>query len=157
MSYLSNITRSEGDPRVLRSGPSSLDTADRLARGLGWFSIGLGLTEMLAPGQIARALGMDGKEAMVRAFGAREIASGILSLSPEKRLGLWSRVVGDGLDIATLLSASRPDNPKRPNVGLALAMVAGVTLLDVIGAQAASARRGRSRNGSVRSYRDRSG
>jgi len=36
-------------------------------------------------------------------------------------------------------------------------MVAGVTLLDVIGAQAASARRGRSRNGSVRSYRDRSG
>jgi len=113
MSYLSNITRSEGDPRVLRSGPSSLDTADRLARGLGWFSIGLGLTELLGPGQIARALGMDGKEAMVRAFGAREIASGILSLSPEKRLGLWSRVVGDGLDIATLLSASRPDNPKR--------------------------------------------
>jgi hypothetical protein len=157
MRYLSNITRSEGDPKILHTGPSSLSAADRLARGLGWFSIGVGLTELFASGQITRALGLDGKEAMVKAFGAREIASGILSLSSEKRLGLWSRVLGDGLDIATLASASRPDNPKRNNVGLALAMVAGVTLLDVIGARAASVRHNRSRNGNGRSYHDRSG
>jgi hypothetical protein len=107
MRYLSNITRSEGDPKILHTGPSSLSAADRLARGLGWFSIGVGLTELFASGQITRALGLDGKEAMVKAFGAREIASGILSLSSEKRLGLWSRVLGDGLDIAMLASAER--------------------------------------------------
>ena len=48
ISRLSDITRSKGDPKVLRTGPSSLGSADRLARGLGWYSIGLGLVELLA-------------------------------------------------------------------------------------------------------------
>ena len=30
-----------------------------LARGLGWFSIGLGLVEVLAPETLGRALGME--------------------------------------------------------------------------------------------------
>jgi len=141
----------------LISGPSSMDAVDRLARGLGWFSIGLSLVELAAPGRFAQALGIEGRESLLRAYGAREIAAGVMTLSPDKHLGLWSRVAGDGLDIATLLSAARPDNPKRYAVGLALAMVAGVTLLDIVGAQAASARRRRSQNGSRRSYRDRSG
>jgi hypothetical protein len=157
MNYLSNITRSEGDPKVLRSGPSSIDASDRLARGLGWFSIGLGLAELMAPVQFTRALGMEGREGLVRTYGAREVAAGIMTLSTEKHLGLWSRVAGDGLDIVTLLSAARPDNPKRSNVGLALAMVVGVTLLDLVAAQASSSRRRRSGNGKQRSYGDRSG
>src|SRR5690242_5119086 len=132
--YLSNIARSEGDPKVLQSGPSSLGTADRMAKALGWFSIGLGLTELVAAERLTRALGMEGKEALVRAYGVRELAHGLLSLSPDKHLGLWSRVAGDGLDIATLLSAMRQDNPKRDNVGLALAAVLGVTLLDAVAA-----------------------
>ena len=41
--YISNIARSKGDPKVLHSGPSSLGAADRLAKALGWYSIGLGL------------------------------------------------------------------------------------------------------------------
>src|ERR671913_1786965 len=135
MTYLSNIARSEGDPKVLRSGPSSLGASDHLAKALGWFSLGLGLTELLAPGHITRALGMEGKEGVVRAFGAREIGPGLLTLSPDKQVGLWSRVAGDGVDIATLMGGLREDNPKRDNVGIALAMVLGVTLLDVIGAQ----------------------
>ena len=49
ISRLSDITRSKGDPKVLRAGPSSLGSADQLARALGWFSIGLGLMELLAP------------------------------------------------------------------------------------------------------------
>ncbi|RYC29502.1 hypothetical protein D3273_23660 [Lichenibacterium minor] len=32
-----------GDPRVERKGPSSSTDADRLARALGWFSVGLGV------------------------------------------------------------------------------------------------------------------
>jgi hypothetical protein len=156
MTYLSNIARSEGDPKVLRSGPSSLGTSDRLAKALGWFSLGLGLTELLAPGRITRALGMEGKEGVVRAFGAREIGHGLLTLSPDKQVGLWSRVAGDGLDIATLMGGLRDDNPKRDNVAIALAMVLGVTLLDVIGAQSTTVRHSRNR-GERRLYRDRSG
>jgi hypothetical protein len=156
MNYISSIARSEGDPRVLHAGPSSLGGVDRLARGLGWFSVGLGLAELIAPARITRALGMEGKEALVRSYGVREIGSGILSLSIDKQAGLWSRVAGDGLDIATLSSCLRSDNPKRDNAGLALAMVLGVTALDVVGALGVTSRHGRGR-GRRRDYRDRSG
>src|SRR3954452_9228503 len=107
MRYISNIVRSEGDPKVLHSGPSLLSGADRLARSLGWFSIGLGLAELFAAERVTRALGMEGKETLVRAYGARELGHGIISLSPDKGVGLWSRVAGDGLDIATLMQAMR--------------------------------------------------
>ena len=141
---------------MLQSGPSSLGAADRLGRALGWFSIGLGVTELLAPRRITRALGMEGHEGLVRAYGAREIGSGMLSLSVDKDAGLWSRVAGDGLDIVTLLTALRPGNPKRGNVGLALMMVPGITALDVFGAAAVTARHSR-RNAPTPNYRDRSG
>jgi hypothetical protein len=60
-----------------------LGAADRLGRALGWFSIGLGVTELLAPRLITRALGMQGSEGLVRAYGAREIGSGLLSPRPQ--------------------------------------------------------------------------
>jgi hypothetical protein len=156
MFYISNIARDARDPKVVRSGPSSLDASDRLARGLGWFSLGLGIAELIAPRRFTRALGMEGKEGLVRAYGAREIASGMLCLAPEKQEGLQSRLVGDGLDVATLLSAFRYDNPKKDNVALALLMVAGVTLLDLVGAQGTKARHSRDR-GQRRLYYDRTG
>ena len=99
---------------------------------------------------------MEGKEALVRAYGAREIASGILSLSVDKQVGLWSRVAGDGLDIATVLTALRDDNPKRDNVGLALLMLAGITALDVAGAQGVTSRHARG-GAKPRNYLARSG
>ena len=156
MSFLTNITRSEGDPKVLRKGPSSFSNADRLARNLGWFSIGLGLAELFAAEKITRALGMRGKENLVRAYGVRELGAGFMTLSVDKELGLASRVAGDALDIATLATAMRPENPKRENVGVALAIVAGVTLLDIIAARATTVRHTRHR-GQTRSYSDRTG
>jgi len=153
---LSNIARSRGDPKVLSTGPSSLDATDRLARALGWFSIGLGLTELLAPRALTRALGMEGSETLVRAYGMREIGAGIMTLSPDKGIGLQSRVAGDALDIATLLTAMRGENPKRDNVAIALALVVGVTLLDIAGAKAVNTRQTRSGR-PRRTYRDRSG
>jgi hypothetical protein len=47
---------------------------------------------------------MEGKEGLVRAYSAREIGAGILSLSVDKRAGLWIRFDGDALDIVTLLT-----------------------------------------------------
>lgn len=154
--YLANVTRSKGDPKILRSGPSSRGWTDNLARFLGWFSIGLGLAELMAPRSLTRALGMQGHESLVRAYGAREIGAGIMTLSTEKEAGLWSRVAGDALDIATLVAGLTGRNRQRGNVVLALTMVVGVTALDVLAAQGMTARH--SRNvGARRSYHDRSG
>lgn len=156
MEKVSNIARSKGDPKVLSTGPSSFSASDRMARNLGWFSLGLGAMEILAPERITRALGMEGQERLVRAYGFRELASGVLSLSVEKNVGLWSRVAGDGLDIATLMANWRDDNPKKSNVALGLMMVAGITLLDIATANEVSVRHARQK-GSRRMYRDRTG
>ena len=155
LNRISNLARSQGDPKVVSTGPSSLPTEDRIARALGWFSIGLGITELAMAPQLARALGMHGQESLVRAFGAREIAAGVVTLSVDKTLGLWTRVAGDGLDVVMLANAMRNGNSKRGNAGLALAMVLVVTALDCIGAKALSARH--ARGGKPRLYRDRSG
>jgi hypothetical protein len=156
MEKVSNIARSQGDPKVISTGPSSFGASDRVARNVGWFSLGLGALEILAPERITRALGMEGKESLVRSYGFREVASGMLTLSIEKKAGLWSRVAGDGLDIATLVTGLRDDNPKKSNVALGLMMVAGITLLDIATANEVSLRNG-GRTGSRRMYHDRSG
>jgi uncharacterized membrane protein len=105
--------------------------AQRLARALGWFSIGLGLTEVTAPGTVARFAGINGNRGVVRALGVREIAHGIGILSRRKPVGwLWSRVFGDLIDLAVLgKAATLPDANKR-RVAAAAAAVTGVTLLD---------------------------
>jgi hypothetical protein len=156
MSLMTNIVRSEGDPKVLQKGPSSLGSSDQLARGLGWFSIGLGLAELFAAHKIADMLGMHGKENLIRAYGLRELGAGVLTLSVDKQVGLASRVAGDALDITTLATAMRRDNPKRENVGIALAIVAGVTVLDIIAAGGTTMRHS-PRKGATRSYGDRTG
>ncbi len=154
MFYPSNYLRAKGDPKVISSGPSSMSSADRLARSLGWFSIALGALELFAPRRVTRTLGMEGREGLVRAYGVRELLAGVLTLSVEKRAGLWSRVAGDGLDMATLVGELRPSNRRAGNVFLALLMVGGVTALDYMAAQDVGVqhdpRRGRKRDYSGR-------
>jgi hypothetical protein len=156
MGILSKFVRSKGDPKIISTGPSSFGASDRMARNLGWFSLGLGALEIFAPKQITRALGMEGQEALVRTYGFREVAAGMLSLSIEKDLGLWSRVAGDGLDIATLIPALRGDNRKKGNVATALIMVVGITVLDIVTAQEVG-RRHRRQKGPQRMYYERTG
>ncbi len=112
----------------------------RLARGLGWFSFGLGAVELFAARPLARALGMTGLERLLQGYGLREVAAGAMSLSTMVKPGITSRIAGDALDIATLLPFAGRANPKRLNVGLALAAVLGVTALDVICRRALAAR-----------------
>jgi hypothetical protein len=156
MYYVANILRSKGDPKIVRSGPSLIEPADRVARTLGWFSIGLGAIEVLLPRRFTRALGMRGSEGLVRAYGFRELFSGVMSLSVDKNAGMWSRVAGDGLDMATLLAGFRYDNPKKHNVALALLMVGGIAYLDYRTAQQ-TAPRSPTRGWRRRLYSDRSG
>jgi hypothetical protein len=127
--------------RHARSRPrASQDSADALARGLGWFSIALGLAEVLAPRRLTRSLGMRGHENLVRAYGFREIVTGVgILASRDPKPWIWGRVGGDALDVATLAGALESGNPKRENVGLAMGAVAGVAALDLYCAQALSA------------------
>ncbi|KQW29008.1 hypothetical protein ASE36_11055 [Rhizobium sp. Root274] len=156
MSIFSNLKRDKSDPTVVSKGPSSFSSSDRLARNLGWFSIGLGLVELFAAHRLTRTLGMEGQETMVQAAGLREIGTGMMTLSVDKELGLASRLAGDGIDVVTLGAAMHADNPKQDNVAIALVLVAGVTLLDFIAAGAARGRHTR-RLGEVRDFSDRSG
>ncbi|MFP2923965.1 hypothetical protein ACLESO_01865 [Pyxidicoccus sp. 3LG] len=106
--------------------------AKTLARGLGWFSIGLGLTELLAPRALARFLGVKQGTRLLRAYGLREIAAGvgILLLSPSRPTPwVWARVGGDLLDLATLGKALK-DSPKKGNVTFAIGNVVAATALD---------------------------
>lgn len=135
---------------------SSLTPADALVRGIGLFSIGLGMAELIAPGRIAKPLGLEGKENLLRAYGLREIGAGISTLSTDPQPALWSRVAGDVLDLATLALGARdkPDAIRR-NAGMAMAAVAGITVLDALAATLMGKR------GGVRAepadYSDRSG
>lgn len=156
MALPSNNARLEDGSRAVEPGPSSFSSSDRLARNLGWFSIGLGIIELLAAEKITRALGSRGQESLVRAFGIREITSGIITLTIDKHAGIKSRIVGDALDIAALAAAMRPDNRKRGNAALALLMVAGITVLDVVAAGVNTIRHTR-QAGQRRNYDDRSG
>jgi uncharacterized membrane protein len=107
-----------------------------LATGLGWFSIGLGAAELLAPGMLAKLIGTsDSSRARktLRIFGAREILAGAMILAgPRRSLPLWMRVAGDGIDLAALLFAMRSQDANRTRLLASAASVAGVTALDVV-------------------------
>jgi len=104
-----------------------------LSRALGWFSIGLGLAEMLAPRAMAELTGVR-HPAVLQGYGLREFACGVGILTSDRPVGwMCARVAGDALDLATLGEAwvEAKDN-RRERVLLSTAAVAGVTLLDVL-------------------------
>jgi hypothetical protein len=112
-------------------------SAQSTARNLGWFSVALGVAELLLTRQVARASGLQGSENLLRLYGVREIANGVglLAANDRQRAGwMWARVAGDALDIATVATQARtPANA----VGTVAALV-GVAALDVKTAQVLS-------------------
>jgi uncharacterized membrane protein len=117
------------------SEPGDVRQGEGLARALGWFSIGLGLAEVVAPHGVARFIGIEadeGSRRLLRGMGMREIASGLGILSQRNRTPwVWSRVAGDALDLALLGSAMRAESAQKGRVVAATAAVLGVTALDV--------------------------
>ena len=53
----------------------------QLGQILGWFSVGLGLAELLAPRAVGRAIGVGDHPAIMRMIGVREIVTGLGMLS----------------------------------------------------------------------------
>lgn len=110
--------------------------AKKIATGLGWFSIGLGMAELVAPDSVARLIGVkptSRSRALLRAFGAREMAAGIGILSNDRPTGwVWSRVAGDVMDLSMLGTAMSKDDTDRTRLNTAAAAVIGVTALDIV-------------------------
>lgn len=103
----------------------------KVARGLGWFSLGLGLAEVAAGETLGRVLGMEDKSWLIRLYGMREIATGVgIFARANPAPFLWARVAGDVMDVATLATAYTDDNPKKANVAMAIGSVLGVTMAD---------------------------
>lgn len=110
------------------------ESAARLAHGLAWFSISLGLAQIVAPRLISRLVAGNGKYAsLIRFYGLRELMSGLMIFGQGSRpaTAVWSRVAGDAVDIATLAAAGASPRMNRSGVAIATAGVLGVTALDV--------------------------
>lgn len=108
----------------------------QLTQTLGWFSIGLGLTQLLAPGALGRAIGVGDHPAVLRMLGVREIVSG-LGLLSERAPGIWavSRVAGDAMDLALLGVAARREDAQPQRIAGAASFVLGAAMLDVYASQ----------------------
>jgi hypothetical protein len=138
-------------------GGQSRSGHDKLARSLGYFSIALGVAELLAPRAICNVIGLKSLQPVVRTYGAREIATGVAILaSHDPTPWIWARVAGDVADIATVAIGTQQHRAKRESASWALAALAAVTALDVICANGLSAEKGH-RDTAVEDYGDRSG
>lgn len=109
---------------------------EQVSKGLGWFSITLGLAELLTPRLVARATGVNYHPVLMRALGARELVSGAGILSQPRSAGwLWSRVAGDAMDLALLgiaAASAGKSRARRQRLALASAAVAGVAVVDIM-------------------------
>jgi hypothetical protein len=117
----------------------------KVGLGLGVFSVGLGLVEVVAPGRLAKWLGVEGKTAktVIGLFGARELLAGAMLLrGPAVSTNAWNRVVGDAMDLAALGLAFSRSN-RRGAVAGALGFVAGATIVDAIAARGLARETGR--------------
>ena len=114
----------------------------RMARGLGWLGIGVGLAQIAAPRRLGRLVGVGERPRVMRAVGARELASGVGILSQTEPVGwLRARVAGDVMNLLLLGLALRANTPEgRRRVALAALVVAGVLALDAVGTRRLAAR-----------------
>ena len=110
---------------------------ESLSDFLGFFSIGLGLAEVLAPTAMARLIGIkhpnDRNRTTLRLMGLREITSGIAILSNQQpKKAVMSRVAGDAIDLALLGATLANSENDRGRTLFAAANVLAVTALDVM-------------------------
>lgn len=108
-------------------------TESTLARGMGAFSLGVGLAEVAAPRAIARLIGADARGAtpvILRALGAREIAHGIGIFARPR--SVWTRLVGDLIDVAFVGLQFRGRRRDRTRLWATVGALLGVGALDAL-------------------------
>jgi hypothetical protein len=106
-----------------------------MARGLGWFSIALGVAEIAASRPIARCLGVESGAKVIQACGVRGIVNGVGILAdrrPRQR-ARWvaARAAGDAVDVVLLGAAATQAEARRPRLA---ALMGAVGILAIVGA-----------------------
>jgi uncharacterized membrane protein len=120
---------------------SSGTTGDRLAKGLGLASLGLGIPQVLRPGDTTKAIGLDDKpkqRGVMTAVGVRELAAAAGLLKRTSPGWLWARVGGDAVDLALLGRAIRGGDTKA--IKRTVAATAGVLTITAVDVYAALTR-----------------
>jgi uncharacterized membrane protein len=119
-------------------------TRDKLMRGLGWASAGLGVPMLLTPGGLRRAIGVgDGQRqrAAIITVGVRELAAAGGLLGLQHPVLPWGRVAGDVMDLSLLGRALKNhDGRGWQRTAAATAAVAGLLGLDLYAALTRSRR-----------------
>src|SRR3954470_22584666 len=125
----------------------SISTVDavgpiRRADALGWASSALGAPMLAAPRWFLRTIGVEDDHRAVLwtvGVGVREqIAMLNIVANRQRRIGMWSRVAGDTMDMALLVQARRHRCRDADRLHAAMAAVAGFWLVDLITAIALS-------------------
>ena len=107
-------------------------TEQRLARGIGWVSLAIGLSLVVAPTPGTRAFGMGDQPTLGRIMGARDLVVGAgLLRGNDTRAWLVARGLNDAVDAAILLggAASGAFPRHRAPVGLTVATAFSVVSL----------------------------
>lgn len=130
----------DAPPGMPRSGENISRSDRRIARGLGWFSLGLGIPQVLMPGRVNKLAGLENtlfKRQLMRIIGLREITAGagIFGSQPKPAEWLWARSAGDVLDLMLLQSAFRNPANRKGRLLFATANVIGVTAADIVQAR----------------------
>jgi len=107
-----------------------------LSRGLGAFSLGLGVAQLVAPRRLLEATGFPtGRPAplIVRAIGVREIgAAGGLLVQRWPVPFAWMRVAGDAMDIVLAGRGVRARGARRDRATAALGAIVAISAADLV-------------------------
>lgn len=151
------MTAEEAKPRRRKAAPTTFDPTQsppqtaqyiqhsqtntdmdyqQIAKLLGWFSLALGLAQILTPRMVSRLIGVrptSTSRLLMRAVGVREIIAGIGILTQWKPVGwVQFRVMGDAMDLALLSTAFTSRKAHRAKLLTSTASVLGITALDAM-------------------------
>lgn len=116
----------------------------RLARALGWSSLGLGMAQLAASDRVSELVGLEpspGTRTTMRAVGVQEVLLGTGILRRERPTGLlWSRVAGDVAHLTMLLAAARDGDGRPERTRRAALAVAAIGMLDLVASIRSSGR-----------------
>ncbi len=108
----------------------------RLADALGWGSSALGAPMTLAPRRFLRAIGVaDDPKAVAWTLGVglrEHLATLNVIAMRQRRIGIWSRVAGDTMDLTLLAAAYRHKREDRTRLLGAMGVVGGLLVLDTV-------------------------
>jgi len=129
----------------------------QVAKALAVFSIVLGAAELIWPSGFTSFLGLQGLENLIMIWGVREVIAGIgiFAMARYRSGWLWFRVVGDVLDVLTVLYAFAGPNPPVTNIVIALVLLLPIAVLDIWCAKALAQQKAMAHESAQ--YRDRSG